>query len=66
MNRVPVYAANWKMNKALSETEAFVGALRKRLSELPRRTGTDYEVVVATGILQSLATASAPKGPLPR
>lgn len=47
MNRVPIYAANWKMNKGLAETEPFVGALRKRLSDLPRRAGTDYEVVVA-------------------
>jgi triosephosphate isomerase (TIM) len=47
MSRIPVYAANWKMNKALAEVEGFVGTLRKRLSELPRRAGVDYETVVA-------------------
>ncbi len=47
MNRVPFFAANWKMNKALSEVEGFVGGFRKRLSDLPRRAGVDYETLVA-------------------
>lgn len=47
MNRVPFFAANWKMNKALSEVDGFAGVFRKRLSDLPRRAGVDYEALVA-------------------
>lgn len=61
MARTPLYAANWKMNKALSEVDPFVATLRQRLSALPRRAGVDYETLVAPtalhlpGLVRSVA-----------
>ncbi len=62
MKRVPFYAANWKMNKALSEVESFVGTFRKRLSDLPRRAGVDYEALVAPTALHLPSLVKAVAG----
>lgn len=45
--RVPVFAANWKMNKTLNEVEGFVAELTKRLADGPRKAASDYQLVVA-------------------
>src|SRR5919204_1753622 len=49
-DRVPYVAANWKMNKTIEETEAFLGAF------LPQAPQEGFEVVVCPSFL-ALKTA---------
>ena len=44
--RVPLFAANWKMNKAVAETAEFVTQLSELLVAAPGTLGTDYEVLI--------------------
>ncbi len=46
-SRTPIFAANWKMNKALSETADFVSRFQPLLAEIPTSLGKSYEVVLA-------------------
>jgi triosephosphate isomerase (TIM) len=61
--RTPIFAANWKMNKMVSEVEAYVSDLSKRLSAGPRKPGKDYQVLVAPPAthLQTLVRVAAGK-----
>ena len=45
--RLPLFAANWKMNKAISEVAPFFSELSKKLKDLPQNGGKDFEVVIA-------------------
>jgi triosephosphate isomerase (TIM) len=45
--RTPIFAANWKMNKLVKETSEYVQKLGPLLSDLPKKMGVDYEVVLA-------------------
>ena len=45
--RLPLFAANWKMNKAVSEVRPFMLALLEGLHVLSAKAGTHYEVMIA-------------------
>lgn len=44
--RVPFFAANWKMNKTLSEVAPFFTDLTRQLSTLSKLPNQDFEVVI--------------------
>ena len=45
--RPPLFVANWKMNKFLSETAAYVPKLADNLADVKKKMGSEYEVVLA-------------------
>jgi len=45
--RLPLFAANWKMNKAVSEVPAFFKDLVLQLGSLSPKGGKDFEVIIA-------------------
>lgn len=45
--RTPLFAANWKMNKAVREVPSFFKELAEKLSVLAQKGGKDFEVVIA-------------------
>jgi len=45
--RIPLFAANWKMNKSVAEVEPFVRDLKAFLEKLPQKPGRDFEVFLA-------------------
>lgn len=47
MKRVPIFAANWKMNKKVADCADFAARLSSELSTAPGKVGQDYEVVIA-------------------
>ena len=44
--RVPLYVANWKMNKWVNEVDQFLIPFMEQLSSLPQTPGEEYEVVI--------------------
>lgn len=61
-NRVPVFAANWKMNKALSEVEGYVAQLSERLAPLTQKAGKDYQLMVAPSAVHLPFLVKAARG----
>lgn len=45
--RIPVFAANWKMNKAVADIAPYVKGLVDQLSHLPIKIGAGFQVVIA-------------------
>src|SRR3989338_8589244 len=45
--RVPLIAANWKMNKMVAETDGFFECLCSELGGVAEKVGTGLEIVVA-------------------
>lgn len=45
--RTPLFVANWKMNKQVSECAEFADAFRAMLREVPLTLGSGYEVAIA-------------------
>jgi len=45
--RVPLFAANWKMNKAIADLAPFVRDLKTCLEKMPQKAGKSFEVVLA-------------------
>ncbi len=45
--RIPVFAANWKMNKSLAESGQFIAALISKLGSASADIATRFELVVA-------------------
>ncbi|MEZ4751312.1 MAG: triose-phosphate isomerase [Bdellovibrionota bacterium] len=62
--RIPLFAANWKMNKAVSETAEFVTQLSELLVAAPGKLGTDFEVLLCPQSTH-LSTLSASIGTRP-
>lgn len=47
MKRVPIFAANWKMNKKVADCADFAARLSSELQTAPGKVGQDFEVVLA-------------------
>ena len=45
--RIPLFAANWKMNQSIAEIAPYIEALSSRLHKIPGHLGKDYQVVIA-------------------
>lgn len=45
--RLPLFAANWKMNKSIADVQPFIKGLLERLQTIPQKLGTQFEVVIA-------------------
>lgn len=45
--RIPVFAANWKMNKAVADVAPYVKGLVDQLSHAPAKVGVGFQVVIA-------------------
>lgn len=45
--RIPVFAANWKMNKAVADIAPYVKGLADQLSHAPAKLGEGFQVVIA-------------------
>lgn len=59
MSRVPMFAANWKMNKALREVTPFVQGLKAGVQGLP---GIPYEVVLGPQAIHLVSLTQAVPG----
>jgi len=59
--RVPLFAANWKMNKAVSEVKPFMTGLLERLHAIPAKAGTQYQVMVAPPATHLITAQEATK-----
>lgn len=56
-NRIPIFVANWKMNKLLNDLPDYIQKLKLLLGDVPLVTGSQYEVMIApsTVHLQALS-----------
>lgn len=45
--RIPIFAANWKMNKAVADIAPYVKGLVDQLNHAPAKLGTGFKVVIA-------------------
>jgi len=59
--RAPLFAANWKMNKAVADVAPFMKALWDRLQPLSQKLGAGFEVVVAPSATHLSAARDAAK-----
>lgn len=59
MARAPLFAANWKMNKFVKDTEPFVRGLLDVIASEPKKAGRDFQVLVAPSATHLTAMRAA-------
>ncbi len=62
MKRTPLFAANWKMNKAVADIAGFVGPFQQRLAGMSLALGVDYQALIAPTALHLPALTQAVAG----
>lgn len=60
--RIPLFAANWKMNKRIADVSPFMVKLNQGLQKLSKKAGSDFEVVIGPSATHLAAASLAIQG----